>query len=268
MSETNYLLGHHEREWDRLMAQHMLWREGLLSALIRAGLAPGGAALEVGCGSGALLRDLAAIVGEEGRAMGLERDLSAHRKALETVAMFPSAEVVLGDLMTAHLAGPWDVIVARWVFSFLPEPMAAIDRLVGALKPGGALLIQDYNHDGVRMFPDPDGTIHTVIEGFRAAYRARGGDLWVGPKLPGLMRRAGLSVAPLTTEVKAGGPGSAPWVWVERFLHEHINTVIDDGHLTEADQIAFEAAWIAQRDNPDAVLMTPIQLIATGVADF
>jgi len=265
-SDPEYLLGHHEREWDRLSEQHVLWREGLLGALLRAGLSQGAAALEVGCGSGVLLRDLAAIVGEGGRAVGLERDRAAYQQARETAAMFPHAEVRLGDLTTAGLGGPWDVIVARWVFSFLPNPAAAVDRLAGALKPGGALLIQDYDHDGVRMFPDPGGAIHRVIEGFRAAYRARGGDLWVGPKLPGLMRAAGLTVTPLAPEVKAGGPESAPWRWVERFLFEHIDTLITDGHLSEAERAAFEAAWAIRRADPDSVLVTPIQVTVTGVA--
>jgi len=265
VDSSEYLLGHDEREWDRLYEQHLLWREGLLGALLRAGLTRGSSALEVGCGSGALLRDLAAIVGEDGRAVGIEQDLAAHEKAREMTAMMPGAEVRLGDLTTAHLGGPWDVIVARWVFSFLPEPAAAVARLAGALKPGGALVIQDYDHDGVRVFPDPDGAIHRVIEGFRAAYRARGGDLWVGPKLPGMMRTEGLTVAPLAPEVKAGSPDSPPWRWVERFLFEHIDTLIADGHLSEAERRAFEAAWAAAKDNPAAVLVTPIQIIVTAV---
>ena len=265
VDSSEYLLGHDEREWDRLYEQHLLWREGLLGALLRAGLTRGSSALEVGCGSGALLRDLAAIVGEDGRAVGIEQDLAAHEKARKMTAMMPGAEVRLGDLTTAHLGGPWDVIVARWVFSFLPEPAAAVARLAGALKPGGALVIQDYDHDGVRVFPDPDGAIHRVIEGFRAAYRARGGDLWVGPKLPGMMRTEGLTVAPLAPEVKAGSPESLPWRWVERFLFEHIDTLIADGHLSEAERRAFEAAWAAAKDNPAAVLVTPIQIIVTAV---
>jgi SAM-dependent methyltransferase len=256
---SDYLLGHHEREWDRLSAQHALWGPALLASLAEAGLGQGDAVLEVGCGAGDLLADLAALVGRRGRAAGLEQDPIAAARARERV---PEASITVGDLRTDDLGGPYDAVVARWVLSFVPEVPLAVSRMVGALKPGGLFAVQDYVHDGFLVWPH-HAAIDRTIAAFRAAYKHRGGDLWVGASLPGLLDSYGV-VATASPEIRAGKPGEPVWVWVERFMHEHIDTVVDDGHLTEDERVAFEQAWAAHTRRRDAILFTPMQVTVWG----
>ena len=106
--------------------------------------------------------------------------------------------------------------------------------------------------------------VSQVIEAFRAAYRDSGGDLWIAPRLPGLMRAEGLTVDAVRPELQAGAPGSPPWRWVERFLFEHVDTVLASGHLAPADWAAFDAQWAAALADPDALLFTPIQVTVRG----
>ncbi|RMG48545.1 MAG: methyltransferase domain-containing protein [Acidobacteria bacterium] len=258
MAEHPYLLGHGEREWSRLEEQHRLWRDTLFEPLRRLGIGPGMRVLEVGCGNGVLLADLARLVGRHGRAWGVERDPLAAEAARQRVEKMPQAVVLQGDLF-GKLPGPADAVVARWVFSFLGRPAEAVRHLAAALRPDGLLVIQDYDHDGLRLHPRKPA-VDRVIEAFRAAYRARGGDLWIGLKLPGHFARAGLELELVEPAVKAGPPGSAPFRWVERFLFEHIDTVVSDGHLAPADRVAFERAWREAAEDPATLLVTPIQL--------
>lgn len=252
-----YLLGHDDREHSRLGEQHMLWREILLEPLRHAGLGPGARVLEVGCGPGDLLADLAAMAG--GPVVGIELDPKA---AAVARARLPEAQIVEGDLMQVEVDERFDVIVARWVLSFLPDPGAALARLGHWLAPGGRIVVQDYNHDGVRVFPDPDGAIARAIDGIRARWRVEAGDLWVAGRLPALGALVGLRTLSLTPSVKAGAPHSPVWRWVERFLSEHVDGVVTAGHLAAVDRDRFRIAWEAVRAEPTSVLFSPMQVVA------
>jgi hypothetical protein len=74
-----------------------------------------------------------------------------------------------------------------------------------------------------------------------------------------LVRSLGL-VASVRPEIRSGRPGEPVWRWVERFLHEHIDTVVASGHLTEGERAAFERAWSLRIGHPGAILFTPMQV--------
>jgi SAM-dependent methyltransferase len=251
---SDYLLGHREAEWQRLDQQHALWKESLLQPIRELGLGDGAAILEVGCGPGALLADLAAL--GSGRVVGLERDPEAAAEARARLG--DRAEVTVGDLYHADLGGPWDLVVARWVFSFLPDPARALERLWQATRAGGAVVVQDYDHDGLGVWPQ-HAAIDRVIEAFRAAYRARGGDLWIGAKLPQHFAALGAR-AELYPAIRAGAVDAPVWQWVERFLFDHVDTVVAGGHLTPGQRDELAAAWQRVRREPGAVLFSPIQV--------
>lgn len=254
MASDAYLLGHQVSEWERLEQQHLLWRDSLLDPIRALGLPKDAALFEVGCGPGALLADLAALTG--GPVAALERDPDAAARARERLG--GRADVRVGDLYDADLGGPWDMLVARWVFSFLPDPARALARLWQAVKPGGYVVLQDYDHDALGVWPK-DPAVDRVIEAFRAAYRAHGGDLWVGARLPQWFAELG-SPAEVYPHVRAGHAGDPVWLWVERFLFGHIETVVAAGHLAEDEQAEFVRAWRRLRERPGALLFTPLQV--------
>lgn len=242
---TDYLLGHHDTEWARLARQHRLWRRGLLDVIGEPGRV-----VEVGCGTGELLAELGP------QAVGIERDADAAREASSR-----GLAVRHVDLFDARFSD-LDTVVARWVFSFLPDPARAVAHLASWLAPGGRLIIQDYDHDGLAVWPRHD-PIQVVIDAFRAAYAARGGDLWVAPKMSSVMVSEGLTTA-AHPEVMSGGPDSELWRWVEDFLRQHIGTVQQDGHLSAEEVQAFHQAWQDARSHPGVLLVSPIQLTVVG----
>ena len=258
MGQDAYLLGHGELEWSRLEEQHALWREGLLGALRCAGLGPGVRVLDVGCGAGDLLAELASEVGPRGSALGLEPDPAACAEARRR-----GLDVLSGGLESYEPPVLFDLVVARWVLWFLPDVAAAVARMASWLRPGGALVLQDYVHDGLHLYPEHPAVLRT-IEAHRTRIRTAGGDLWVAGRLPQVLTGAGLEVEAFLPEVKAGPPGSPEHLWVERFLSEHLDGVVAEGFLEAEEAQAFRQAWRQIADTPGAWLITPLQITVVG----
>lgn len=265
---SSYILGHEPDELARLDAQHELWRDTLLPVL-EASIAERHAALgrpvrvlEVGCGTGALIADLLSACGERCSVLGVELDASSASTAAERVAGCGQAEIRVGDVgrLDAVVGADerFDLIVARWLFIFLADPAAALAQLAGVLADEGRIVVQDYNHDGVRVFPDTDGAIATTIDATRAHWRREAGDLWIGARLPQHAAGLGLDVLDRRADIKAGDARSGVWSWVGRFLHGHVDALVATGDLSPSERHAFERGWSEAAATPGATIFSPI----------
>jgi ubiquinone/menaquinone biosynthesis C-methylase UbiE len=109
-----------------------------------AGIRPGQRALDVGCGSGALLLALATIVGEE-NAVGVDPSepfLEAAR------AKVPGARLVVGSAEALPFGdGEFDAALAQLVINFLDDPKAGVAEMTRVTRPGGvvAACVWDYS---------------------------------------------------------------------------------------------------------------------------
>jgi SAM-dependent methyltransferase len=116
------------RDWD-----HNAWYHRLLLRQV-----PDGASrvLDVGCGAGALARELARRVD---RVDAIDRDPTM--AALARSSAPGNLTVVEGDVLTADLpAGGYDAVVSLSVLHHLP-PGPALARMAGWLRPGGVLAV-------------------------------------------------------------------------------------------------------------------------------
>jgi SAM-dependent methyltransferase len=254
MTARDYLLGHREAEWDRLEAQHRLWRHSIIDAVRALELPADFSVLEVGCGPGALLEDLAHLTRGPVGAIELDRDAAERARR----RLSGRGDVRVGNVDESDLGGPWHVVVLRWVFSFLPDPKGSLERVWAATRSGGFVVVQDYHHDGLGIFPNHPA-IDRVIGAYRQAYRASGGDLWIGGKLVQMFAALG-SHASVHPEVRAGTVGDEVWSWIERFLLGHLDMLVEEGHLSQEEVSAFRDAWAATRLVPGATLISPVQV--------
>jgi phosphatidylethanolamine/phosphatidyl-N-methylethanolamine N-methyltransferase len=106
----------------------------------------GGRILEVGVGTGISLPDYA----RSNRVVGIDISAPMLRKAQERVAQLGLANVEGLAVMDAkHLAfadDSFDVIVAQYVITAVPDPEATLDEFARVLKPGGEIVL--VNHIG------------------------------------------------------------------------------------------------------------------------
>ena len=264
--DAKYLLGHDRDEWDRLEAQHQLWKHTLLDILPEIGIGPGCAVLEAGCGNGVLLRDLADAVGPTARVVGIERDAAAAAQAEDTVADRPWVSVRRQDLFDLEPPSPGEafhLVVARWVLGWLPNPERALERLAQQLRPDGLLLLQDYNYDSISLTP-AQPALARLFEVMPKAYARHGGDAWLAVHFPRLLAGAGLRTIRLEPHCKAGGPDSPVFNWVERFFREHVHRLVEDGLLSDAERDGSLEAWDRAHESEGTVFFSPLVVTAVG----
>jgi SAM-dependent methyltransferase len=111
-------------------------------------------------------------------------------------------------------AGCFDLVHARLVLVHVPQRDRALVAMVGALKPGGWLLLEEADPALQPLVcPDESGPEQALANklkrGFRTLLAERGVDLAYGRTLPRLLRSAGLSDVQSDAFFPMGGPACA-----------------------------------------------------------
>ncbi|GEM_PF-2343662 len=109
-----------------------------LLAMAPEGVVTGGRILDVGCGTGASTRVLAAAAGPGGRVVGVDISLGMLRRARQAAA---GARFALADACRLEaFRGPFDAVVYNAVLFMLPDAGASVRGARQLLRRGGVLL--------------------------------------------------------------------------------------------------------------------------------
>ena len=188
-----YLHGTSAPEQERLALLNRLVNRGSLAELR---LARRASILEVGSGLGDFARAMARRVGPGGRVLGVERSarqLRAARRAPKP-ARGADLEFRRGDALDLPLrAGEWgafDLVHARFLLEHLDRPLAAVEQMVRAARPGGRIVLEDDDHDVQTLYPPPRRFVG-LWRAYLRSFRVLGNDPLIGRKLPSLLVAAG-----------------------------------------------------------------------------
>lgn len=176
---------------DMLNALGQMLDEFTTRRLLKAGVTSGSRCLEVGGGAGTIAAWLADQVGPSGSVVAT--DIKPQH-----IPARPNMRVLQHNVVTDPLPdGPFDVIHARAVLQHLPQRDQVLAKLVGALAPGGALVVEELEASwGTSVLATPDPTAHEIFARYAEAMlktlKASGNDPTWCRKVFAAMRDVGL----------------------------------------------------------------------------
>jgi SAM-dependent methyltransferase len=99
--------------------------------------------LDIGCGLGDTTQQIAALVGPEGEAVGVDAAENFIEMATSEAAeaSVENARFLVADVQTDPLGGPYDMAFSRMGTMFFISPVAAMRNVRQSLVPGGKLVM-------------------------------------------------------------------------------------------------------------------------------
>jgi ubiquinone/menaquinone biosynthesis C-methylase UbiE len=192
MDDSIYLHGTAPEEQDRLSLLNDLLNDAALRLMDFRG---GERVLDVGCGLAQLTRAMALASGHV--VVGVERSseqlADAKRRAIkdqqEHLVDLRQGNATALPLRREEWA-TFDIVHTRFLLEHVQDPVAVVRMMVEAAKPGGRIILQDDDHDVLRIHPEPAG-FYRLWSAYMKTYENVGNDPKVGRRLVQLLHESG-----------------------------------------------------------------------------
>jgi ubiquinone/menaquinone biosynthesis C-methylase UbiE len=205
-SADRYVLGHSNREMERLKLQATLIDPITRMFLAEAGIAPGMRVLDIGSGVGDVAFLAAEFVGDAGVVIGVDRAPAGLAEATRRAAerSIRNVEFREGDATEMIFEQPFDAIVGRYVLMFQRDPVAMLRKLATHVRPGGVIVFHEGDWEATTSFPPApvyDRCCRWIVESLRFS----GVEPRMGLHLHSTYVEAGLRAPSMKMESVIGG---------------------------------------------------------------
>jgi ubiquinone/menaquinone biosynthesis C-methylase UbiE len=215
-------------------------------------LKPGAQVLDVGCGTGDDVREIAELIGATGRIVGIDPSdaLIAESKRPAVGSSLP-VEFVLGDVRKLDLPNAaFDRVRTDRVLMFVPEIQTAIAEMVRVLRPGGRLVASELDQQLWFI----DSRLPEINRKIHAAWVASNPQPCLGRQLARLFADQGLWNVKSTPRVIR-----APHQMFTRVTGGFLNAAIARGDVTQIEV----DAWLS-----DLAKLAEAGVFTHGVVTF
>jgi len=204
--------------------------------------------LDVGCGTGAITYGIAKMIGPAGRVVGIDSNPALIEKARQTHNEIPGLSFMTADIFDLPFKEEFDIVTSARVLQWLSSPAEALQKLKAAAKPGGRILILDYNHEKIAWEPEPPLSMKSFYSAFLKWRSDAGMDNEIADHLPELFHKHGfenVSITPQHETTTKTDPDflSRVRIWADVAGSRGLQ-MVQDGYVTEAERARAEMEYL------------------------
>ncbi|MCH7881335.1 MAG: methyltransferase domain-containing protein [Proteobacteria bacterium] len=139
--------------WQRKITEGFEGTSRRMAVFEALSIKSGQTVLDLGCGGGHLVRDIALAVGDEGRAVGLDASADQLSTAGEVCAGLPSVELIEGDALRVPVTERFDGAFLGGLLMYLnrDDAVRLLARLRGLIPDGRIILRESTVRRGVEL---------------------------------------------------------------------------------------------------------------------
>ena len=264
--KDEYFLGHRQSEQARLQAQADLFANESSWLFDQFALVPGVRVVEMGCGPRGSLDELALRVGDRGQVIGVDSDADTVELARTFVAEhgLANVEVRSGDARSTGLEHDgFDLVTSRLLLVNVAQPEEIVREAVALAKPGGIVAFHEADYLSFVCDP-PLAAWDRAIELLTDYSHRSGTDLFIGRKLPRLLREAGLVDVQSRPLVYLWPAGHVHRAILPQFVENLSARLVDTGVVGPSELEGVQAALRRHLDDPDTLVVSFLFLQAWG----
>ncbi len=210
--------------------------------------------LDIGCGTGTITRGIADVVAPHGEVVGVDLNTMLIDDARRLHRDAAGLRFEVADVYRLPFHEAFDVVHAARVLQWLAQPLEALRSMLQATKPGGRLIVLDYNHERVAWEPKPPHSMQVFYDAFLRWRAEAGMDNTIADRLPAMFNRLGLQAVEETAQHEVARRTEADFdvrlsIWAD-VAATRGRQMVEDGVVTERQRAAAEAEyrqWIQEQ---------------------
>jgi SAM-dependent methyltransferase len=190
-----YIMGYSDEEHARLEQQAAGLEPGTRTALSLVGVTKGWHCLDVACGTASVTKILGGMVGPTGSVHAIDLDETYGAVAIERlnsagpkIFNFEPFDVTTNAV---PLGAPFDLVYTRLLILHMQDQIRVLKNLWSWVKPGGVLLVEDYDMTTATNFTDGGRGADLGIF-IRKTFDVMGKDYRAGSSMPRKFLQAGI----------------------------------------------------------------------------
>lgn len=249
---------------------HRFWR----TVLRMVPVMPEWSVLDVGSGLGSLAFELAANLPVRIQGVDIERGFVQHANTLSdrlaAAGVFVEGARIgfsVGDVCALALADEsFDLVFARELFQFLPDPAQAVGELHRILRRGQYLCISDMDDQLRITWPPASPALQRLVTAVADVQHERGGDRHVGRKLTSYLRAGDFEISSVVVLPEAQhrvvDPGDPERSLIVAQLHAARSRVVAAG-VMDAERFDADLAAV-EREAPFEEFRMSSRIVVLG----
>jgi ubiquinone/menaquinone biosynthesis C-methylase UbiE len=220
-------------------------------------LGPGMHCVDLGCGGGEVTFEIARRVGPGGHVTGLDMDEVKLALARESAEQRGLTNL---DFRTANVnewsePASYDIVYSRLLLEHLSRPLDLLRRMWAAVRPGGAIVVEDADFGGMFCHPANDGFAFWA-RAYPLALERHGGDPTIGRKLYGYFVETAIPSPKLRLVQRADVDGEAKTLPLLT-MDATAAAIVAEGIASETELDAARASLAAFTADPTTVIGGP-----------